>query len=149
MITVPAAVLLLAMAACGDDGTGGATGSASGGAGAAAGACLAGAEDCDDIPTGTGGPQSGPDGSVDVAAAVEAGIQGPFLISGYYLKDPSGERLCATLRESFPPQCGEPSLPLRLTREADRQVTTEGDVEWTESPATFEGEIVDGTFVER
>lgn len=114
----------------------------------AAAVCLEGASGCDDAPTGTGGPESGPDGSVPVADAVAAEIQGPFLMSGYYLGDGSGARLCESLAESFPPQCGGVSIPLDESGSTvDAPTTTEGDVTWTDAPVAVEGEIVDGVFV--
>jgi hypothetical protein len=149
MITAPAVVLLLGLAACGGNQADDTDSTGTDDVGEAAGACLAGSDDCDDIPTGTGGPESNPDGSVDVDAAVTAGIQGPFLISGFYLKDDSGERICSSLMESFPPQCGGTSLSLRRASEADLQVTSSGGVTWSESPLTFEGEIDGDAFVAR
>ncbi len=117
---------------------------------AAAGACLTGSTDCEDIPSGTGGPSSQPDGSVLLADAVAAGIDGPFLVQAFYLADASGERLCSALAESFPPQCAEPSLVLDNTAGADLgDLTVEGDVSWSESTITLEGEILDGSFVTR
>ena len=135
-------LLGLALTACGAD-----PGDAAGGA---AGACLKGATVCADIPTGTGGVTSGPDGSVSVGDAVAAGIQGPFLISGYLVADDEGARLCEALAESFPPQCGGTSLLLEPAEApADAVTTTEGDVTWSGEPVLVEGEIVDGTFVVR
>lgn len=130
---------------------GGADGStADGTADGDAGACLVGATECADIPTGTGGVVSGPDGSVPIADAVEAGIMGPFLISGFLVADGEGARLCQALLESLPPQCGGTSLLLEPAEvPAGVTTTTEGGVVWSEDPVLVEGEIVDGTFVVR
>lgn len=119
------------------------------GSGGPAGACLEGATECADIPTGTGGPESGPDGSLTVADAVTAGVDGPFLMSGYYyLVDGGGARLCEYSEESFPPQCGGASIALDESGTAvDAPTTTEGDVTWSVGIVTVEGEIVDDVFV--
>jgi hypothetical protein len=122
---------------------------ASGGDGAA-GACLAGSTDCEDTVSGTGGPSSQPDGSVLLADAVATGIEGPFLVQGFYYADAAGERLCSTLAESFPPQCGEPSLALDNAAGADLgELSTEDDVRWSPATITLEGEIIGRSFVTR
>ncbi|MGJ7442551.1 hypothetical protein [Aquipuribacter sp. MA13-6] len=137
---------LLLLTACGAD-DGATTGDG------AAGACLEGATDCADMPTGTGGPESGPDGSLPVADALAAGVEGPFLMSGYYLDDGDGARLCEALAESFPPQCGGASIALDESgatvgaATVGAATTTEGDVSWTDEPVPVEGEIVGGVFV--
>lgn len=121
-------------------------------AGGAAGSCLEGSADCDDTPgaTGTGGVESGADGSVPLGEAVAAGIQGPFLVSGYLVVDGSGARLCEMLLESLPPQCGGTSLALDPPEApAGAGTTTEGGVTWSDELVLVEGEIVDGTFVVR
>jgi len=139
------------LTACGQAAPTPADGAAGGAAGgAAAGACLEGATDCADVPTGTGGVQSGADGSVPVGEAVAAGVQGPFLVSGYLLVDPEGARLCETLAESFPPQCGGTSVPLEPGQApAGARTTSEGDVTWSDEPVLLEGELVEGVFVVR
>ncbi len=121
-------------------------------AGGAAGICLEGTVDCDDTPsaTGTGGVESGADGSVPVGEAVAAGIQGPFLMSGYLVVDADGARLCEALAESFPPQCGGTAVALDPAEApAGAVTTTEGDVTWSDEPVLVEGELVDGSFVVR
>lgn len=113
-------------------------------------ACLRGATECDDFPTGTGGIESNPDGSVPVAGALAAGIQGPFLMSGYIVIDGPQAQLCETPAESFPPQCGGASVDLDWTASGPPDgLVTEGDVSWSEQPTNVEGEIVDGVFVVR
>lgn len=141
LLTASSAAVLLLLTACGADDGATTTGDA-------AGACLEGAADCADVPTGTGGPQSGPDGSLPVADALAAGVDGPFLMSGYYLVDGTGARLCEALAESFPPQCGGASIALDETGTAvEASTTTEGDVTWSDAPVPVEGEIVDDVFV--
>ncbi len=143
LLAAPPLLLALTLSGCGaDEGTEPTD--------AAAGACLVGATECADIPTGTGGVTSGPDGSVPVADAVAAGIDGPFLVSGLLVVDGAGARLCESLLESYPPQCGGTSLPLQPAEVPEGAVTTsEGDVTWSEQPVLVEGEILDGVFVVR
>lgn len=116
--------------------------------GGASGACLEGATTCADFPTGTGGVTSQPDGSVLVEDAVSSGIDGPFLIKGWSVSDDQGARLCASLLESMPPQCGLPSIEFE-TGGADLagDFVTEAGVTWSEEPVSVEGQVVDGVFV--
>jgi hypothetical protein len=83
----------------------------------------------------------GPGISVTEALASD---QGPLLVNGYLVITPEGARLCEALAESFPPQCGGASL---IVDEPDpsalEQVTTEGDVSWTETQVQLLG-MVDG-----
>lgn len=134
---------LLALAGCGEDDA------TPAGADEPAGACLSGAEECADIPTGTGGVTSGPDGSLAVADALSVDdIDGHFVMSGYVVDDGSQPRLCQALLESMPPQCGGESIPLETgSAELPGDLTTEGGVSWSEQPTSVEGEIVDGVFV--
>ncbi len=130
----------------GVNGAAGATGTSTGGG--AAGACLAGAADCEDFPTGTGGVTSQPDGSVLVEDAVRNGIDGPFLVRGWAVTEGGTTRLCSTLLESSPPQCGLPSLDVELGgADLAGDWSTVGDVTWSEEEVTVEGEIVEGVFV--
>ena len=90
---------------------------------------------------GTTPSAMGPGISVTEALASD---QGPLLVNGYLVITPEGARLCEALAESFPPQCGGASL---IVDEPDpsalEQVTTEGDVSWTEAQVQLLG-MVDG-----
>lgn len=83
-----------------------------------------------------------------VADAVAAGIDGGFLMSGFYLAVGGEARLCESLAESFPPGCGGTSILLDPA-EAPEGVatTTEGDVTWSEQPISVEGQIDGDVFV--
>lgn len=142
------ALAVLALSGCGDSGDSALdTDTDTDAAGAA---CLAGDPECADVPTGTGGPESRPDGSLLLSDAVGAGVDGPFLVAAYYVDAGDGARLCSALLESFPPQCGEPSLILDDPSVIDGAVlTTEGDVTWSGDLVTVEGEIDGDTFVTR
>lgn len=140
--------LALSAAACGDDDDAAPVGDGTGGG--AASTCLEGTVDCVDTPglDGEDGVGSNPDGSVSVADAAANDIQGPFLLSGVYFSDSSGTRLCESILESFPPQCGGATVTIDNSAGVDLgQFTTEGDVTWSDAPIIAEGEFVDGIFV--
>jgi hypothetical protein len=68
----------------------------------------------------------------------------PQLVTGNLLVQGGEARLCSALAESFPPQCGGPSLLVGgLELETVDGLVTEGDVSWTDRPIVLEG-IVDG-----
>ena len=52
------------------------------------------------------------DGPIGVGEAIERGSDEPQLVSGYVIERNGVPRLCEAILESFPPQCGEPSLRL-------------------------------------
>jgi hypothetical protein len=87
----------------------------------------------------------GPGISVTEALASD---QGPLLVNGYLVITPEGARLCEALAESFPPQCGGASLSVdEPDPSALEQVTTEGDVSWTETQVQLLG-MVDGDTIQ-
>ena len=149
------AVFTLAIAACGGDDDSGSELPINDDAavsGPAAGACLEGEPDCNDTPGGE--PQDLPAPGVDdepivnMTVAEAASASGRVVVSGF-LVDVGGEsRLCEALAESFPPQCGGASVTLTSLDQIDPDdLTTEGDVTWTDFAVTVFGEMVDGTLV--
>jgi hypothetical protein len=73
-----------------------------------------------------------------------SGSDDPQLVTGNLLVQGGEARLCSALAESFPPQCGGPSLLVNgLDLETVAGLTTEGDVSWTDHTIILEG-IVDG-----
>jgi hypothetical protein len=102
-------------------------------------AALAGCGDDDDSSDAPPGGTTTPAFIGDVSDSDE-----PQLVSGNLLVQGGEARLCSALAESFPPQCGGPSLlvdGLDLDTVAD--LTTQGDVSWTDRPIVLEG-VVDG-----
>jgi len=72
-----------------------------------------------------------------VEDAVGSGIDGPFLIKGWSVSDDQGARLCASLLESMPPQCGLPSIELELGgADLAGDFVTEADVTWSAEPVS-------------
>ena len=57
----------------------------------------------------------------------------------------AGARMCETLLESFPPQCGGASIPVG-DFDVDLPLSSEAGVTWTDQIAYLEGEIVGGVF---
>ena len=129
----------------------------------AAGACLAGAEDCDDIP-GNEAPalpaDEAPDPDIDaddqpivvtdmsVADALETDAVGIIAVRGFVIADAEGIRLCEALAESLPPQCGGASIGLTTLDTVDPDSITEAQgVQWTDELTTIIGQLVDGELV--
>jgi hypothetical protein len=115
----------LALAGCGDSG-----GDASGGAGAS-------------VPQSSGlgvGP------GISIEEAIAADTDEMLLVNGNLLADGDEVRLCYALAESFPPQCGAPSLLVEgIKLEEVDGLITEGDVSWTDRPIQLLGIVEDET----
>ncbi len=102
-----------------------------------AAATLAGCGDPDE-PDSAGGSTT-PVFIDDVADSDE-----PQAVTGNLLVEGGETRLCSALAESFPPQCGGPSLLVDgLDPDTVADLTSEGEVSWTDHPIVLEG-IVDG-----
>ena len=160
------AALALALAACGggtadDDTASLPVNDDPASSGGAAGACLAGDPDCNDIGDGGGAaPLPADDEPTDggssgmvvepmtISDALVSDAGTVIAVQGFFFDDGSGPRLCEALAESFPPQCGEASIPVTGYEEViDVPLQSEQGVTWTDQAVTFLGEIVDGTLV--
>jgi hypothetical protein len=82
----------------------------------------------------TDGPTAGavaPGGGLSIEEAVTTAAEPPLAVSGFLVGSGDERRVCSTLRESDPEQCGEPSL--RVEGEVDgaegQRVTVFGAVE--------------------
>ena len=126
-ISLFAAVLAaLALAGCGDS----EDDDAAGGAGTS-------------VPQ-TSGLGAGPGISIEEALAADTGEM--LLVNGNLLADGDEVRLCYALAESFPPQCGGPSLDVEgIKLEEVDGLITEGDVSWTDRPIQLLGIVEDET----
>jgi hypothetical protein len=118
-------VAALALVGCGgDDGDGDAGGSPS-------------------VPQ-TSGLGAGPGISIEEALAADTDEM--LLVNGNLLAQGDDVRLCYALAESFPPQCGGPSLAVEgLNLEEVDGLITEGDVSWTDRPIQLLGVVEDET----
>lgn len=115
----------VALSACGDAGTGGDGGTDPAGGGGAAGA-------------------PAPGGGLTVSEALASDLDGPLTVTGLLLDDGDSTRLCETVLESYPPQCGEPSLLVEGVTVADLDgAQQEGDRAWVDQ-ASLTGEVEDG-----
>jgi hypothetical protein len=125
-ISLFAAVLAaLALAGCGDS-----EDDAAGGAGTS-------------VPQ-TSGLGAGPGISIEEALAADTDEM--LLVNGNLLADGDEVRLCYALAESFPPQCGGPSLVVEgIKLEEVDGLITEGDVSWTDRPIQLLGIVEDET----
>jgi hypothetical protein len=105
----------------------------------------------DDTPAGgatttaqTSGIAAGPGISIDDALA--SGTDEPLLVTGNLLAQGGEVRLCSTLAESFPPQCGGASLHVvGVDLEEVDGLITEGDVSWTDRPIELLGVVENDT----
>lgn len=105
---------VLALAACGADDDGG-----------------------DAAPQPQPAPSAGapiPGGGLSVQEALDSELDGPLLVRGYLIERDGELRLCDAILESYPPQCGEPSL-----RVESETLTASGQ------PASVVGEVKGGT----
>lgn len=88
------------------------------------------------------------DGGLTVPEALETDATGILAVRGFYLDDGTGPRLCETLAESFPPQCGGASLALGDLAGIDLgELQSSGGTTWSDSPVVILGELVDGILV--
>lgn len=107
-------------------------------------ACLAGAPDCEDTMA-SDLPAEQPERGVSVGDATAQPIDGAFELRGFLFADDGGARLCETLIESFPPQCGGASLPVG-DFDVGVPLSSEAGVSWTDQVVYLEGEIIGGVF---
>jgi hypothetical protein len=78
--------------------------------------------------------------SLDSAAGTELLVHGNLLVEG------GSVRLCSALAESFPPQCGGPSLRVEgLDLTAVNGLQTAGEISWSDRPIRLRGIVRDGT----
>lgn len=152
-------VLALVAAACGgaDENATGDLPTNNGDSPAAGSTCLEGEPDCQDIP-GNEEPQDLPpsddavdsggmvvDGGLTVAEALATDATGVIAVKGFVVATGDEVRLCDVLLESYPPQCGGDSVLLDGLDAIDpEELTTEGDVSWTDVQQTVLGELSDG-----
>ena len=113
---------------------------------------LVGCGDSDDgapAATGTSVPQTSALGAgpgISIEEAIAANTDEPLLVNGNLLAQGGEVRLCYALAESFPPQCGGPSLVVEgINLDEVDGLITEGDVSWTDRPIQLLGVVEDET----
>jgi hypothetical protein len=96
------------------------------------------AADPDQPPPAAAGDR--PAGGLRVEEAL--GHEGTQLVRGFLVARDGEARLCTVLAESFPPQCGEPSLLVEgLDVGSVVGTTTAESVTWSEREVMLEGEV--------
>lgn len=119
---------------------------------------LAACGDDDDTDAGgqpsTGGPSSTDGGAGGQTLTVEEyqsrSADTPVAVTGLLITDGTTVRLCGTAMESFPPQCGEPSITVTgIDVGAVAGAQTEGSTTWVESAVVTVTRNADGSFTAR
>jgi hypothetical protein len=104
--------------------------------GCGAGSGASPSDDCDDAP------------DYSVEEAVEQRPMGVVQVEGYIVARAGDARLCSALRESHPPQCGNPSLRLGRTPPRGFEVESAQGVVWTEEEHPILGSLRDDALVQ-
>ena len=97
---------------------------------------------------------TGTDGAVgaypiSVAEALERDSAGRYSLMGFLISTAEGIRLCDALAESYPPQCGGPSVAvegLEMDGVTGLSRAPDSDVAWTDFPIALEGSLDGETF---
>jgi hypothetical protein len=91
-----------------------------------------------------------PGGGLSIQEAIDSTLDGPLMVKGFIVAD--GQRsvqLCSALAESYPPQCGGPSLEvigLDLAAVAGLvRDEANPDRAWTETQVSVLGDVDDGS----
>ena len=81
-----------------------------------------------------------------IGGIIDGDISGDINVLGYVLIDESGTRFCSVLLESFPPQCGAPSVDLVDLDPTALDLQEEQAVQWTDEIVVLLGRYSNGTF---
>ncbi len=82
--------------------------------------------------------------TLDVARLASGGSLANAAVEGAVVWDDTGARLCQSLMESFPAQCGDPSVAISNPDAIDADFDESGGVRWTPNFVTLSGQF-DGT----
>jgi hypothetical protein len=103
------------------------------------GAC--GDDDTDSVP------DAGAARPITVEQLVERSADTAVPVVGFLHLTAGSARLCAAILESYPPQCGEPSVELTgIVPEDVPDLQSEGDVQWREQLELVVERTADGAF---
>ncbi|MDQ3822467.1 MAG: hypothetical protein M3321_04410, partial [Actinomycetota bacterium] len=90
------------------------------------------------------------DRPLTVEEAVRTEADGPVRVRGTLVADENHVRLCSTLRESYPPRCGEPSLRVRgLDVVGVSNMEQAKGLGWSHAEVVLAGELADGVLTVR
>lgn len=106
-----------------------------------------GDSDSDEAESATPTTVDSPSGvPASIGGIIDGGISGDINVLGYPVIDESGTRFCSVLLESFPPQCGAPSVDLVNLDPTAVDLQEEQGVQWTDEIVVLLGRYSDGTF---
>jgi hypothetical protein len=94
------------------------------------------------------GPDSGAPGNsaITVKQALTANPDEPVLVRGALIVSGGTTHLCYAILESYPPQCGGPSLVVRgLDLDTVGELTSANEVTWSDREIRLRGTVADGT----
>ncbi|MFZ1490940.1 MAG: hypothetical protein WAS51_13450 [Ilumatobacteraceae bacterium] len=107
---------------------------------------LAGCGDDSNDPSDTTSSTTGE--PITVQQLVERSADTPIAVRGLLIDDGGGPRFCDAILESYPPQCGEPSVELADIDVASVEgATTDQGVSWKEAAVLTVQRAPDGVFV--
>jgi hypothetical protein len=110
-------------------------------------AAACGDSDSDETESATSTPVDSPNGvPASIGGLIDGDISGDINVLGYVVIDESGTRFCSVLLESFPPQCGPPSVDLVDLDTTAIDLQEEQGVQWTDDIVILLGRYRDGTF---
>jgi hypothetical protein len=95
-----------------------------------------------------GGPDSAApgDSAITVKQALAANSSKPMLVRGALISSGGSARLCYAILESYPPQCGGPSLLVRgLDLDILGALTSSSGVVWSDREVGLRGTVGNGT----
>ena len=94
-------------------------------------------------PPSAGAPARG--GGLSVQEALATDAEGPLLVRGHVVLRDGETRLCSALAESYPPQCGAPSLRVEGIDAAGLGALEQaGSTRWSEDEVALLGEVEEG-----
>ncbi len=99
-----------------------------------------------------GGPDSAAPGNsvITVKQALGANPSEPVRVRGALIVSGGTARLCYAILESYPPQCGGPSLVVRgLDLDTVGELTSANGVTWSDREVKLRGTVNDGTLTVR
>jgi hypothetical protein len=91
-----------------------------------------------------------PGGGLSIQEAIHSTLAGPLIVKGFVVANGQGAvQLCSALAESYPPQCGGPSLEVigldLATVEGLSRDETSPDRAWTETVISLLGNVEAGS----
>lgn len=84
--------------------------------------------------------------AITIKQALRANPSEPVLVRGALIVSGGTARLCYAILESYPPQCGGPSLVVRgLDLDTVGELTSANGVTWSDREVRLRGTVADGT----